>query len=94
MVLTSNHNDIGRYWMNDIEMLKEAIKEALEERTHIGMEDHHLHHDWITLKMNKDRRRQEMWNSIKFQVAKSGILGIIGFFLYAAWIYLKQEVVK
>lgn len=63
--------------------LKEAVKEALNEG--IPVEEHEAHHDWIKSKVAKEKRRQEIWDKVKIQVASTGVIAVIIYVSTVVW---------
>jgi hypothetical protein len=73
----------------DSKEIAQAVVEALESRRHISQEDHDLQHDYIKMQMNKESRRQEIWEAVKVHLAKYGAVAILTGLGIAVWNYLK-----
>lgn len=56
--------------------MKSAIKEALVE--HLDPKSHKEHHDFIEAMVQKEQRKQEMWQKVKTQVVGWGVIAVIG----------------
>lgn len=54
-----------------------AIEEALEGRRHVSEKEHHDHHEFIKVMIEKERRRQERWDRIKTQTIGWSITSIM-----------------
>lgn len=78
---------------DDMDMMKCAVREVLDERSKIPPELHTTHHDWIKLQIEKQQARTEFWQQM---LAKS-LPAMIGSLCLAAagwlWHYVTTHVV-
>jgi polyferredoxin len=50
--------------MSDLDALKCAIRDVLDERTKMPSEEHRDHHDWVRLQIEKQQARTEFWRAL------------------------------
>ena len=68
--------------------VKEIIREALEEWPNVGAEIHTEHHEWVSLRIEKERAARDVYISIAKSVAQWSVLGILGFI----WAWLTHHI--
>lgn len=62
--------------------IKEIIMEALDESS--GFKLHEAHHEWIQLRIDREKERCEMCREITKSVMQWSVIGILGYML--VWI--------
>jgi hypothetical protein len=50
--------------MNELDAIKCAIRDVLDERSKMPSEEHRDHHDWVRLQIEKERARAELWRAV------------------------------
>lgn len=75
--------------------VSEGLADAFKERRSPGLTDemHRKHHDWLTDWIEKEKRKREMIDQIKGQLATMGIYGAMATALAVMWWAAKHFVV-
>jgi hypothetical protein len=50
--------------MSDLDALKCAIRDVLDERTKMPSEEHRSHHEWVALQIERQQARAEFWRAM------------------------------
>jgi hypothetical protein len=78
----------------DKEDLIEAFGKTLDSRRAIGEEIHRMHHDFVQTMLVKEKRKQELIENVKAQVAGWGTLATILAFITGIGMWLKDHLFK
>lgn len=85
----------------DEDLIKKCVREVLAERTSVGPQKHHEHHNWMDtaiprldsfldyreMRMEQLKRRQEMWDKIKNTAIGVVVVTVVGgLFTALAWV--------
>ena len=65
--------------------LEDTLHEVMDTSNSVDSNTHHEHHEFIHVLIERERRRTELWEKIKAQVAGSAILMGIGAILTAVY---------
>lgn len=68
--------------MSDLESLKQALHEVLQEHRSIDAEQHRLHHDYIAEQIERYRVRRDRWEKVRTHVYGWSAVSAIGSFIY------------
>lgn len=50
--------------MSDIDLLKCAIRDVLDERAKMPSEEHQSHHNWVRMQIERQQARAEFWRAM------------------------------
>ena len=74
--------------MSESEEIAKAVVAALNKEQHIDNETHSRHHKYIESLIDRDKQKAEMFDQIKLQVMKLGVLGLLSGLGIAVWQYI------
>lgn len=67
-----------------------AVAMELDGRRSIDETTHQKQHNYIGIKMEKDKKWAEFWDALTKHIVKWGIIGAISVIGYALWYYIKH----
>lgn len=71
----------------EIDIIKCAIRDVLDERAKMPSEEHRAHHDWVSLQIAKHQARAQFWQAM---LAKSLPAMAFSLLATAASVWLNQ----
>jgi len=62
---------------DDLQRIICAMEASLDKRRSVTEDDHHIHHEWITLQIARDKRRALRWEKVSQTVIGWAIIGAL-----------------
>jgi len=76
------------------EKLSVAMVRALQQSRSVSDSEHYDHHMWVTVHIEKEKRRVEFYGALLSHVVKWGSVSILTAVFYAVWLSLKNELLR
>jgi len=64
--------------MSDMDTLKCAVREVLDERAKMPSEEHRDHHDWVRMQIEKQKARTAFWEAMIAKSLPAIVVSLIG----------------
>ncbi len=74
------------------EKLSHAMVRAMQQSRSVSDSEHYDHHMWVSVHIEKEKRRIEFYTALLDHVLKWGSVSLLTGLFYAIWLFIKMEI--
>jgi len=78
--------------MSDIDELKCAIRDVLDERTKMPSEEHRSHHAWVAMQIERQQARNEFWRAMLAKSLPAMVVSLLAAVAGWAWHWITTHI--
>lgn len=78
----------------EAEMIAQKFAEKLQQARSVSDTEHYAHHRWIAKQIERDEARTRLFDELTKHVMKWGIIGVVSFIFYGAYLAARAGLLK
>lgn len=78
--------------MSDMDLMKCAIRDVLDERSKMPSEEHRSHHEWVALQIERQRARRAFWEAMLAKSLPAMLVSLLAALATWSWHWLTTHI--